>query len=143
MAPPWRNWADKARCHKCRLPKGSCFMRPAGAGGGSPTVSLRQQGKPAAPSGPAAANPPAQAVQGKAAVAGGQAAAKAIAEVKLLTAKVTEVEAKVASGGPVAVTTAPDKKEQDAFLSELRVNIAKLEGVCGGESLLASKAELE
>ncbi len=44
----------------------------------------------------------------------------------------------------MADTTAPDKKEQDALLSELRVHIAKLEGVRGGEPLLASRnAELE
>ena len=33
---PWRNWADKARCHKRKVVKGSCFLRKAAAGGGSP-----------------------------------------------------------------------------------------------------------
>jgi hypothetical protein len=36
---PWRNWADKERCHKCKLIKKACYLRDAPKG--SPSKSVR------------------------------------------------------------------------------------------------------
>ena len=38
---PWRNWADKDRCHKCKLLKVACHLRDVPKSG-SPTKSVRQ-----------------------------------------------------------------------------------------------------
>ena len=131
---PWRNGADKVRCHKFKVAKGSCFLRKAAAGGGSPTTSARQQGK-AASNGTPVPKTFAQAMQNL---------NKLVAKFVDPSKKQLEEENKklrqellAAKAGGAGGDKEPEANEDETELDKARQYIRQLTGVPGAEVPLA------
>ena len=137
---PWRNWADKDRCHKCKLLKKACWLKDVPKSG-SPTRSLRQSRGGAGGSG----NGKGSGLSAAQAAAAEKAAARRIEELtretKAKDAKLQAMEAKLreASGGMEV-----DVAEVVDDTKALRGEIAHLEHCTGphAEAALAEKRAL-
>lgn len=131
-----RNWGTNKSCHRCKVAKGGCFLRLAGAGSGSPSISVRQRGNLAVAGGAGAAKPAASFGQ-----AGG--AEKEKAENARLQRRLQDLEAKVVELGGQAAGASAEQSGEDARAKVLRAEIAALEKITGVETALGDKrAEL-
>ena len=134
---PWRNWADKARCHKCGLLKAACRLRDVPKSG-SPTNSVRQ-GRGGGSGGSGG--------KGSGLSAGQPAASDAGLKKELETTKrrLEDIEAKFLELGGVVAVPASATADDDSKVRTLRSEIAGLEKISGPlaeAALAAKKAEL-
>ena len=142
---PWRNWADKTNCHKCKVAKGRCFLAKAGAVRGScPTTSARQRDAAAAGGKSNVEKELAQvrsevaklrANAGKPGEANGGQHNKLEQENKRLREELIAAK----SGKPGEAGKASEVKDEDGEMEELRDHIRRLTGIPGAEEALAAK----
>ena len=136
---PWRNWADKERCHKCKLRKVACHLKDVPKSG-SPTKSVRQGrgggsgGSSGKGSGISAAQPAAPDAAAKKRIE------EFTREAKAREAKLLALEAKLREAGGMEVDT-PDPRDD---FKALRSEISHLEQATGplAEAALAEKRAL-
>lgn len=130
----WRNRSSNGACYKCKVGKGRACLRKAGGASGCPTVSARQQGKPASPGSGAAGGTGGHASQR------GKSVQQFDAENRRLRDEVAALKA--AQGGADNNGKPAEPKVEDAELDTLRDHIKRLSGIPECAEQLALKQAL-